>query len=411
MVPFEEFEPAGYGGPADEKALTKARAKGNARVVAATVSSKAPPPERVVAPKKAAVEDDREAKRNAVEASRVLGKRSPELLPRVQQKDQGPQKKPRVPIAEGRSKVDLRERREAPNWMDDVSGYNDESDHHRRPPREGGDGGPPGGGDDDSSGDGKPEKDKKDKKDPKKKKKKDKDSSSSSRQRKVRAVHLVPVQKRKRKRKPDDGDDGDSSSSKGDKKKKPSKKKGKKERDEDKKKKKKKKRGSSSGRSSSDSSQDSDEDLYGKDSQKYQSLLQKAKKRPGKLLRKGLEQMSQYLAARVGESDDVGETWREQRVGAYLSQVLFTQHPPREIGVRNTRELITLGECIDLLMSNELPRLGDVLMQRLKAVEASLSEGWTVASQQELIPGPRATLTRSPLRRSKLCSIRSWKSF
>lgn len=103
--------------------------------------------------------------------------------------------------------------------------------------------------------------------------------------------------------------------------------------------------------------------------------------------------MSQYLAARVGESDDVGETWRDQRVGAYLNQVLFTQHPPKEIGVRNVRELITLGECIDLLMSNELPRLGDVLMQRLKAVEASLSEGWAVASQQELIPGPRATLT------------------
>lgn len=61
--------------------------------------------------------------------------------------------------------------------------------------------------------------------------------------------------------------------------------------------------------------------------------------------------------------------------------------------MRNVRELITLGECIDLLMSNELPRLGDVLMQRLKAVEASLSEGWAVASQQELIPGPRATLT------------------
>ena len=80
-------------------------------------------------------------------------------------------------------------------------------------------------------------------------------------------------------------------------------------------------------------------------------------------------------------------------MGAYLSQVLFTQHPPKDIGVRNTRELVTLGECIDLLMSNELPRLGDVLMQRLKAVEASLSEGWTVAAQQELIPGPKATLT------------------
>ena len=249
---------------------------------------------------------------------------------------------------------------------------------------------PPGGGGGDPSDDDKGDRDKKDKKKVGKKKDKGRSSSSSSRRGKLRATHLVPAQKRKKKKKPSDDGDGDSSSSQGGKKKRPSKKKEKKEKDEEKKKKKKKKKaGSSSGGTSSNSSLDSDEDLYGKDAQKYQSLLQKAKRRPGKLLRKGLEQMSQYLAARVGESEDVGETWRDQRVGAYLNQVLFTQHPPKEIGARNVRELITLGECIDLLMSNELPRLGDVLMQRLKAVEASLSEGWAVASQQELIPGPR----------------------
>lgn len=394
--PDAEADAAGYGGAVEERPISKAKVKENARVVAATATSKAPPPGQGPGPAKGLVEDDKEAKRHAIEAGRALNKRSPELLERGSGLDLKPAKKARTTLGEGgRPKLELKERKVNPDWRDDISSYKDESEPGGRHPRKIGGGGdpPPGGGGGDPSDDDKGDRDKKDKKKVGKKKDKGRSSSSSSRRGKLRATHLVPAQKRKKKKPSDDGD-GDSSSSQGGKKKRPSKKKEKKEKDEEKKKKKKKKKaGSSSGGTSGSSSLDSDEDLYGKDAQKYQSLLQKAKRRPGKLLRKGLEQMSQYLAARVGESDDVGETWRDQRVGAYLNQVLFTQHPPKEIGVRNVRELITLGECIDLLMSNELPRLGDVLMQRLKAVEASLSEGWAVASQQELIPGPRATLT------------------
>ena len=392
--PLDDGKAPTYGG-AVEAGGSKAPAR-ERRKVEHTLSSKAAPPEKKVPDKKPAVVGDKEAKGHALAASKALTRKSPELVRRT---EGSPPRRPKgFQAGPSRPKVDLRGRNEGTNWMDQVGAYKDDSSVAGRDgDRRGHGGGPPGGG-----GPGKPgdssdddDDDKKKEKRPRKRKSKDTSSSSPSRRKKVRASHLVPLEKKKKRKKPsDDGDDSSSSGKGGKKKKGPDKKKSKKEKAGDKQRKKKKKRkGSSGGRSSSSESTDTDEDLYGKDAQRYQSLLQKAKKRPGKLLKKGLEQMSQYLAARVGETDDVAESWRDQRVGAYLSQVLFTQHPPREIGVRNVRELITLGECIDLLMSNELPRLGDVLMQRLKAVEASLSEGWAVASQQELIPGPRATLT------------------
>ena len=155
----------------------------------------------------------------------------------------------------------------------------------------------------------------------------------------------------------------------------------KKKRKKEKKKKKKKKKDK---KSSSSSTADSQEDLYGKETAKYESLVEKSRRNPGRLLRSGLEQMSKYLAARTGGEGGPTVSWRDQRVGAYLNQVLFNQHPPSVIGVRNTRELVTLAEAIDFLMEEQLPSLGDLLMQRLKAVEASGTEGWSVASYQEL---------------------------
>lgn len=103
--------------------------------------------------------------------------------------------------------------------------------------------------------------------------------------------------------------------------------------------------------------------------------------------------MAKYVAARSGDGHEAGASWRDQRVGAYLNQVLFTQHSQDKIGIRNVRELVTLAEAIDLLMENNLPAVGDVLMQRMKALESSLTEGWQMAAYQELIPPSRASLT------------------
>ena len=167
----------------------------------------------------------------------------------------------------------------------------------------------------------------------------------------------------------------------------------------DKKKKKKKDKKKRRRPTTSTSSKSEDEgssagSLYGKDKHRHTPLADKAKKRPGRLLKSGLEEMSKYLARRLGEgSHEVGSSWRDQRVGAYVSQVLMVQHPAEKMGPRNAREIQTLSLAIDALMDGQYALAGDYLMQRLKAVESSLTDGWKVAEQQEIVPPARASLT------------------
>lgn len=248
-------------------------------------------------------------------------------------------------------------------------------------------------------------KDKKDKKEKDKKKKRSGRSSSDDKKDRRKATMAKPVKDKEKKRKRD-GDPGDGSepSSDGGRGKDDSERNKRPRRGdwlspsvkEEKKKKRRRRRRRRSSRSSSspDASTKSDDGFYGKGSSRYESLAEKARRHPGKLLRSGLEQMAKYVAARSGDGHETGvSSWRDQRVGAYLNQVLFTQHSQEKIGIRNVRELVTLAEAIDLLMENNLPAVGDVLMQRMKALESSLTEGWQMATHQELIPPARASLT------------------
>ena len=79
---------------------------------------------------------------------------------------------------------------------------------------------------------------------------------------------------------------------------------------------------------------------------------------------------------------------------AYLNQVVLVQHPPGVMGVRNHRELTTLGRAIDLLLQGHLGELGDLLVQRFKAIETAMADqSWSSAKHQELIPAQAASLT------------------
>ena len=50
------------------------------------------------------------------------------------------------------------------------------------------------------------------------------------------------------------------------------------------------------------------------------------------------------------------------------------------------KELRTIGECLDALLRGDLLFLGDVLMQRMKAIEQATKDGnWTLAQHLELI--------------------------
>ena len=122
-----------------------------------------------------------------------------------------------------------------------------------------------------------------------------------------------------------------------------------------------------------------------------EELWRQSKKHPGRLLKEGMKELSRYLADRAGDGGQ--EEWSQRRVMAYINQVLLQQGGPQGIGLRNQREAVTLGTCLDHLLSGDLPALGDTLMQRLKALESSIQDqGWQSARHLEIIPPQAASL-------------------
>jgi hypothetical protein len=116
-----------------------------------------------------------------------------------------------------------------------------------------------------------------------------------------------------------------------------------------------------------------------------------AERHPGELLKSGLREMQKYLNASPGADPS---TWANGVVLAYVTRVLFQQHPIESMGPRNAQELRTLAESLDALLCGGLVKTADRLMQRLKAIEQSLSDGhWHAAQHMEAIPPPRASAT------------------
>ena len=116
-------------------------------------------------------------------------------------------------------------------------------------------------------------------------------------------------------------------------------------------------------------------------------------------MKQAMKEMGRYLADRVQEEDQE-EEWTGRRMMAYLNQGVLVQHPPNVMGVRNHRELTTLGRAIDLLLQGHLGELGDLLVQRFKAIETAMSDqSWSSARHQELIPAQAASLTTEPERK------------
>eukprot|EP00435_Cladocopium_sp_Y103_P045195 s780_g12.t3 len=152
------------------------------------------------------------------------------------------------------------------------------------------------------------------------------------------------------------------------------------------------------GRGRSQSS-DSSPGFQGPSTRGETEMWRRSQQNPGVLLKKGMQEMGRYLADRApGEAGE--EDWAAHRMMAYISQVILTQHPPASIGVRNHRELLTLGRGIDMLVQGQLPELGDLLMQRLKALETALvDQSWNSARHQEIIPPHAASLTTVAERR------------
>jgi hypothetical protein len=120
-------------------------------------------------------------------------------------------------------------------------------------------------------------------------------------------------------------------------------------------------------------------------------IRQTAETHPGSLLEAGVCNMRRLLSERRGAGGGEAELRLDALITAYLTRVLqATRSDP--LPKRSERELRTLAEALDSLLSGDLAHAGDILMQRFKAIETAEREGnWNVASRLELIPEATAS--------------------
>ena len=113
------------------------------------------------------------------------------------------------------------------------------------------------------------------------------------------------------------------------------------------------------------------------------------RRQPGRLLVRGFETMRKHLDPKMvggGEKNDTGGL--DGCATAYTVNVVNNRG--QQLSQRNERELRTLATGLDALAGGRLAELGDVMMQRYKAVEmASQENNWDVAQRLEVIPDAR----------------------
>ena len=122
---------------------------------------------------------------------------------------------------------------------------------------------------------------------------------------------------------------------------------------------------------------------------KESKVRQLATKRPGELLRTGLVAMQRFIG-NGGAPLSEAETGELSEIRRLVTTYLTTALQPSSgsaITLPRERELRTLAEALDLLLQGDLSKVGDVLMQRFRAVELAAQDGrWDLAQHLELIP-------------------------
>ena len=112
------------------------------------------------------------------------------------------------------------------------------------------------------------------------------------------------------------------------------------------------------------------------------TMADRARRSPGQLLAEALTSMQRFLGTREGAM--ASET---PRVLTYLETVFNQRFSRESVGIRTSREMRTIAEALDALIAGNGTRTGDLLIQRFKALEASVVEGsWATARHHELIP-------------------------
>jgi len=110
-------------------------------------------------------------------------------------------------------------------------------------------------------------------------------------------------------------------------------------------------------------------------------------------------ELSKYVGDKATDSS-VPEHLQGRAFTNYLTTMFFATHSTDRIGSWKAREMRTLCAALDALRTGSLPRLADLLVQRLKACETAITTGDPeAASQLELIPRQDIGLTSIEERR------------
>jgi len=147
-------------------------------------------------------------------------------------------------------------------------------------------------------------------------------------------------------------------------------------------------------------------------------ILNVASRDEGTLLQNGVDLMARALSIHQrGGAGAVTEAAPQGNLQDVVTTYLTTALVPgataagQYMGKGTLRELRTLSESLDALIRGEAAHAGDILMQRFRAIEMSVSDGhWSLAQHLELIPeqtvcsvplGMRSELIREENRRHK----------
>eukprot|EP00435_Cladocopium_sp_Y103_P025941 s4041_g6.t1 len=118
-------------------------------------------------------------------------------------------------------------------------------------------------------------------------------------------------------------------------------------------------------------------------------LLSYSRKYPGRLASRMLLKMAQATARGL-------EGAAKSKTPAVAMNHLLTVLQPSlhgKLGMRTSREMKTLAQCLDWLATGQVGRGADLLSQRLKALErATVETHWNSAQFLELLPPENATL-------------------
>ena len=121
-----------------------------------------------------------------------------------------------------------------------------------------------------------------------------------------------------------------------------------------------------------------------------------AQRKPGKLLLRASQAAERCLAPRSAAAQ------RESPMAPRWEEYVSTRQAPME--ARDRQEMQTIAACLDRLITGRYLELGDILAQRVKALELSaLGAPPETSSQMELVaplkslltPGEKAKATRA----------------